>query len=1096
MSRTFKTSVLAAVFFLFLALPALAQTGRIVGTVTDETGAVVPGTTVTATSQATNLTRKFDTDDTGNYDFPGLAVATYIVRAELSGFQTAEVEVLVEIDRVARQNIRLAVGQPSDVLHVLADAPLLQTDSVEVGQVVTNRQIVELPLNGRRYTDLALLVPGVTTRGPGRDGGVGVVSVNGSRGGRENYMIDSVTTNSSYERAPQFLPSIESIQEFKLQTSTFSAEFGRGSAAFNLTTKSGSNQYHGVVYHFWRNDSLAANDFFVNQLPDPDSTGAFLNRNQFGATFGGPIVGDKTFFFVNYEGERLREGLTQNARVPTDLERSGDFSQSPGVLFIRDPETEQNFPGKVVPQSRFHNVYNYFQGWWPRPNTSDGFLISSAKTAADNDEFGVRIDHSFTEKDNIFFRFYYFRRDAKNPGIGTEPFLLRGNLRDIDSQQYVAHWTHSFSPRLLLDFQYSRIESDWLARSGASCFEEEGCTNHVLASGMQNMEFTTQFYPGAPRLNFGGGWAQLSGSNDPRKSTHPTNSWKTDFTWIQGSHTIKGGIDFYRQDIHLRFGNAARGVYSMNGAQTSKGKTPWSDFMLGAAGSSSRAFPTTRIGNDYRNFHYYIQDDWKLSSRLTVNIGLRYEYNLFPTPTNGGGSIDPATGNIIFADHDGDGLPHGEARNAPGFEQIFPLVKDALVSSTELGLAPSMTHTDKNNLAPRLGIAWRPLGDRTVVRAGYGVFYTAMPTESNLGNTIMPPYSVNQIGTAGDINTLFPPGIDTIGPRTWQAFALDTTQQWPYEQNFSLNVQHSLTNNLIAEVGYVGRTGTHLVGRSNVILPADRPSFVPASTRILEANSTSNYHSLQTRLEKRYSSGLAFSGAYTWSKAMDRSSDDRDSGGIDGNGFNFVGVADFDIPHRLVVNMVYDLPIGYGRQFLSGRGGLVDALLGGWQLSTIAQFQSGHPFHVRWQGGSNGGRIAVIPDRIADGTLDNPTPERWFDSSAFVPHVRETDANGNRILTEGNTGRNIFRSDGMANFDIGIMKNWIWGEQYRIQFRAEMFNAFNHVQFSRPGNCGNGCYGKSRAGNNPSINHGRDDGRVLRTNSIPRQIQFALKLFF
>ena len=373
-----------------------------------------------------------------------------------------------------------------------------------------------------------------------------------------------------------------------------------------------------------------------------------------------------------------------------------------------------------------------------------------------------------------------------------------------------------------------------------------------------------------------------------------------------------------------------------------------------------------------------------------------------------------------------------------------------------------------------------------------------IPTESLLNNTVvMPPYSVQQIGRPGDINTLFPPGIDTVG--NWAAYALDTDQQWPYEQNFSLNVQHSLTNNLIAEVGYVGRTGTHLIGRSRVSLPADRPSFVPGSTLIYDANSTSNYHSLQTRLEKRYSSGLAFSGSYTWSKAMDISSEDRDTGGIDG-GFKQYGLADFDIPHRLVVNMVYDLPFGYGRQLLSGRGSLIDALLGGWQLSTIAQFQSGHPFHVWWQGGNNSDRseIAFIPDRVADGSIATPTPEKWFDSSAFVPHRRQSDPDrpGRFILTEGNAGRNIFRSDGMANFDIGIMKNWLWGERYRIQFRGEMFNAFNHVQFSRPGNCGNGCFGRSRRQQNPSINHGRDDGRVLRTNSIPRQIQFALKLFF
>ena len=1083
--------------------PALAQTGRILGTVSDSTGAVIPSVTVTVTSQETKSARTFLTDNTGNYDFPGLPVGNYTIRAELAGFKTAETQMRVEIGQIARQNLQLAVGEVADVVQVLAEAPLLQADNVEIGQVVTNRQIIELPLNGRNFTTLALLVPGVTTRGGGLDsfGEAGTVSVNGSRGGAENYMVEGVTTNASNTRQPQIAPSVESIQEFKIQSSTYNAEFGRGAAEVNLITKSGTNSFRGVVYDFWRNNSLAANDFFQNQLPNPDSIGSTLNRHQFGVTYGGPIFKNQTFFFSNYEGQRVREGRTVTYRVPTDLERAGDFSRSPGVQSITDPETGSPFPDSKVPASRFHSAYKYFQGWWPSPNTTDGFLISAPKNRSDSDQVGVRVDHNFSKKDTLFVRYFRARRDLLNPGVGTEPGLLENIVVDVDSRQWAGHYTHSFSPNLLVDFQYSRLDFNSLSVVGPNCFQEDNCTNHVVASGIQNMDFTAQFFPGAPQLAFGaGGWAQLLGTRDPLEVLFPTDSWRSELTWIKGKHTMKGGIDFYAQDGLVQIALQSRGVFSMTGARTSGGRTPWSDFMLGQATQPARAIPTTKTGINNHNFHYFIQDDWKIHPRLTLNLGLRYEYNLFPTATNGGGSVDPKTGMLIFADLDGDGTPNNEAEFAPGFDLIYPLVKDSLVPNQDLGLDASMIETDKNNFAPRFGLAWRPFGDRTVVRAGYGIYYGTV-ANGNIGESqiLMPPFSVVEVGASGSIDNAFPRVLTQILPGTWQAFALDSNQQWPYDQQFSLTLQHSLANDLILESGYVGRTGTHLVSRSNLAMPASRPSFVPPTLVIHDADSTSNFHSWQTRLEKRYSSGLAFSLAYTWSKSMDRSSEDRDTGGID-SGFNRRAASDHDIPQRFVSSVVWDLPFGYGRKFLSARGGFVDAVLGGWQWSAIAQFQSGHPFHPVWATGSNSATVATarIPNRIGNGELDNPTPQRWFDSSAFAPHVRQPDPSrpGMFLLTEGNSGRNILRSDGMANWDIGIMKNFYFRERYRVQFRGELFNTFNHVQFAPPGACAPNCLGRSRPENNPQITGGPNDGRVFQTNSIPRQIQFGLKLFF
>jgi hypothetical protein len=1089
--------------FLFVVLPALAQTGRVLGTVNDESGAVIAGAIVTVTHSATNIVHTFPTDPSGNYDFPRLPVGSYLIRAEAKGFKRLQAAVLLEVGQVVRQNLRLSVGDVTETVQVEAQAPLLQADSVTIGQVVTNRQIVELPLNGRLFTSLALLVPGVTPRGGGLTmfGNAGNLSINGSRPGYENYMIEGVPTLAGNTRQPQITPSVEAIQEFKLQTSSYSAEYGRGSGSIDVITKSGTNRFHGAVYEFLRNDRLAANDFYRNQLPNPSAARPNLNRHQLGGTLGGPVVRNRTFFFLNYEGERLREGRTRTFRVPTALEKEGDFSHSPGVPAITDPTNNQPFPNLRVPVSRFHTSYPYFRDWWPTPNAANDLLIAAPAVTSNSDQGGARLDHLFSSNDSVYFRYFHSRRDTLNPGVGAQPNLLEGEIVALTSRQIVAHWTHSFSPGLLADFQYSRVNFDTTGTVGPQCFEADACTNHVVASGIQGFDFISKFYPGAPQLSFGGTWAQLLGTRDPINVAYPANSWKGDVTWIRGRHTVKSGFDFYRQDLSTRLALFARGNFSMTGSRTSGSRIPWSDFVLGQVGGGTRAVPTTLTGVDSRSYHAFIQDDWKISPRLTLNLGLRYEYNPFPTALAGGATVHLDTGKLIFADLDGDGSPKGEAQFAPGYSILVPIVQDHLIPSGALGLSTSMIDNDRLNFAPRSGLAWRPFGDKTVLRFGYGLYYQVI-ANGNIGEQMItqPPFSIRQQGTPGSIDAAFQPLEDlrSIASNTWTPIAFDRKQSWPYESQFSFSIQHSPVRDLLLETAYVGKTSTHLISRSRANLPASRPSFVPASTEVHNSNSTANYHSWQTRIEKRYSQGVSLSTAYTWSKSMDSSSEDRDTGG----GYNRRGLSDFDIPHRLVNSFIWDLPVGHSRRWLGSSHPAADAVLGGWQLSFIASFQSGHPFHPVWAGGNTSNvnvPIAVVPDRIGSGKLDNPTPLRWFDSSAFVPHQKPRDpAAPNTFLPEeGNSGRNILRSDGMSNWDIGILKNFHFGpdRRFRLQFRAELFNAFNHVQFSIPG-VNQPSFGRSAAGNSPQISGRPDDARVLAINSIPRQIQFALKLAF
>lgn len=1090
--------------WLVLCSSLLAQNSRVLGTVNDESGAVIPGARVTATNQATNIARDFETDATGNYDIPGLQVGVYLVRAEAEGFQAAETEITLEISQTLRHDFQLPIGSLAETVSVLAEAPLLQTNDPTVSQVITNRQIVELPLNGRTYTDLALLVPGVTPRGQGLSmfGEAGTFSINGARPGVENYMIEGVMTKASNTLQPQMAPSIEAIQEFSIQTSSYSAEHGRGSAVVNVVTKSGNNKFRGNLFEFLRNDIFAANTFFQNQLADPESADSNLKRNQFGGTIGGPIVKNRTFFFGHYEANRQRLGTERRDRFPTALEMEADFSQSPGVQRIVDPTAGNlQFPNNIVPPHRWHSSYNYFRGWWPVGNPDGALTTSAPKTSSDSDQVGVRVDHHFSESDRVYFRYFGHRRDQSNPGLGTQPFHLASQQIDINSGQYVGHWTHTFSPTLLLTAQYSRVDYDTYSVVGQQCFAEENCTNHVLESGIKGSEFGAQYYPGTPQIRLiGGQFLRMQGTRDPLELTYPTHSWIANMTWIKGNHSIKGGIDFYSQDIRTRLALFARGNYNMNGTRTSFRRTPWSDFVMGEITNANQAIPTTLTGVDYRNFHYFLQDDWKVHPRLTINLGMRYELNMFPTAIAGGASVDPDTGRLIFADLNGDGDPSTEAGNAPGFQYIYPLVQDWLVPSGELGLAPSMINTDRTNFGPRIGLAWRPPVDGLVIRVGYGLYFLTT-ANGNLAELMLtqPPFSMRRTAGAGPIDSAFQPleSLKSIGPRDWFAVGFDRNQDWPYEQQMNFMVQYSLAKDLILETGYVGKMGTHLISRTRGFpMPADRPPFVGPTIELHNAYSTSNYHSWQTRLEKRYSAGLAFSTSYVWSRAFDVSSVDRDIGGP----FLKYGPADHDVPQRFVTSVVWDLPVGANRKFLGRLKGPADAILGGWQISFITQLQSGPPYHPIWGGGNtNNPRVQFsnLPDRIRHGNIDNPTPERWFDSEAFVAHEkpRDPDAPAFYLPDEGDVGRNILRGDGMHNWDFGIMKNFHFMERYRLQFRAELFNAANHVMFSIPG-VRRGSFGSSR-GNSPTIRGNPDtDARILATTSIPRQVQFALKLFF
>ncbi len=1087
------TSCFALVLGAVLASDLMAQ-GRIVGTVFDDTQSVVPGVSVTATHEQTNIAYNFETNESGKYDLPSLPTGPYMVRAELTGFKASEARVIVEIAQVTQQDFTLELGALQDTVTVSAEAqaPLLQAESPEIGQVITNRLILELPLNGRNFEQLATLGTGVYGA-PG-----GLVVVNGARPTQAIHQIDNMSTNTILNGRNQARPSIETLQEFKLQSSTFAAEHGRAPGIINVSTRSGNNRFHGNVYEFFRNDVVSANNFFENQRANPRKTP--LNRNQFGTTFSGPIVRNRTFFFANYEGQRMYRGSTINGTVPTPMQKAGDFSQTPGVAVLLDlmsplppgfPIPYAPLPGNKIPATRIHPTYEYFKDWWPESNSSASRFISSPRATVDNNQFSNRSDHHFSSSDRIWARYFFSEGFTRNRGWGTRPDLIGGNTVDNALHQVAAHWNHTFSPSLLLDVSWGYMSARSSNVGTGVCFQEDGCTNHTVESGIGGMDFGSKFYPGTPTLFFAGAFLNDFNWASPLRTTAQNHSLKANTTWVKGKHTIRGGVDFLTQGLPGATPLGARGVFSFLGASTLFANN-WPDFVMGTPTIAQRAAPRTGAGSERDTFQFFVQDDFKITPRLTLNLGVRYDFNFAPVPMGAGGAVDTKTGKVIFSDVNGDGVP--SPAFSPSLPILLPLIgEENLVSSTELGLHPSFVNTDHNNFAPRIGLAWRPF-QKTVIRTGYGLYYL-VDIVGNIATFFSqaPPFSLvevqNNLNNVGrgpfwTFENMYT-NLDELRaiPPNWTAVGINPDTHTPYENQYSFSIQHQLNRSLVFEIGYVGKTSVHLQSNRPIALPETRPAFVPPGLTLVTQEANNNYNSLQTRLEKRYSGGLAFLASYTWSKTIDIASGNL---GDPGAANAQRGLADYDIPHRFVFSSTFDLPFGRERRWLNSATSLVNAVLGGWQVSAIGQYQSGRVFNVTWAGGNTGAgpiSIAARPDRVKDGSKDNPTPEEWFDTSAFAPHMKppNPDNPGFFLPEEGDAGRNFLRSDGLNNWDIGINKNFYWGENdhYRVQFRAEMFNAFNTPRFGQP---------VTQLGT-PNA------GRVFSAGPA-RQVQFALKFYY
>ena len=1066
MSRALRLgSVIAA--FLAIASTSGAQTatGQITGSVKDSSGAVMPKVKVVVTNQQTGLTRETTSNDVGDYVVPLLPVGVYLVTAEQKGFKIAvRSDLPLNVDQVQRVNLQLDAGDVSERVEVTSSAVALDTASATVGQTITEKQVTELPLNGRNFLQLLFLGAGaVETTGEqaGMRQGVGnAISIMGARPTSNNYMIDGTSNTDTALGTPAAVLSVDAIQEFKEQTTTYSAEYGFSSNQINIVSKTGTNVFHGTGFDFIRNEKLDAKNFFDPANADKPK----LDQKQFGFVVGGPVLlpfyngRNKTFFLVNYEGTRIERGFSSFYTVPTPDQLAGRFTST-----IIDPGTGQPFPNNTVPQARFSRLAQLAlrNGWYPTPNSSapQGNYQLVRTLPQNANQFTVRGDQDLARLGRVFGRFtkslYDNRTNANLLDIGDRVF-------EQDTTNWQVSHTWPFRSNVVNQFRVGRVDAR-ADQKGIACPQTDvdflqltGTFTDLPDAQRECPAIGIQGYSGT-----GGAVNAYSASNQPMWDVSNTT------TWITGNHTLNFGANYRRwwlqRDLATGFlGSPYNFIVGFTG-------NPVADMLLGYYSNVGLFQPAAfsvpgQPGNprefNFKYFAPYFQDDWKVTSQLTVNLGLRWDYRNVPYETRNRmawRNLDYGPGGLLVADQS--------------------LVDGGIVDGAYYQFAGRRSPENPDRFkvfAPRFGLAWRPFDDaKTVVRGGYGVFYDSAEGREIDGSADVYPYVSrgNYIQTAGQAaplqtsDALFPsfaaPGKATPAANTFLAVSQSPQPQNPYMQQWSLGVQRELIANTTLEVNYIGTKGTNLLMRRNIAqaLPysPDHPTVAerkPFPNFIVYIDSDwggrSNYNAFNTKLEHR-GRGALLTFAYTWAKSTDTKSAAAGIGATNFNGWQgFLnnqdperdhGLSDFDVDHRLVGSFVYNLPIGRGERVAGDATGVKNAVVGGWQLNGIYTWQRGFPITIQAAdlGGLNDAQGQNRADLVGDPDVGSRTIVRWFNTAAFAQPSAGS---------FGTSGRNILRGPGVNNLDLAAFKNFELGRGTRVQFRLESFNTFNHPQFN------------------------------------------------
>jgi hypothetical protein len=1093
--------LLNSLLFLLFTLSAFGQaaTAELSGTVTDSTGALVANAKVTATNAETGISRGATTSQSGTYVITLLPPGVYNLSVEAPGFRKSiQNNIELRVNQHAEINTQLQVGDVSEAVEVQAAAPLLESQSSSLGTVVDTRLTEDLPLNGRNFVQLATLTPGVNgtgfsvagtimsgTRPDDRRPGTEIFS-NGNREGSNDFLFDGVDNNDRLTLSIVLRPGIEAIREFKVLTNLYSADQGRNSGAVvDVVTKSGTNDWHGSAFEFLRNSAMDARSFFNPKgTPFPS-----FRYNQFGGSFGGPVIipklyngRNKTFFFVDYEGFRRTSQLLLTLTVPTLAMRQGDFSALPVKIY--DPltttpsgstYTRTQFPGNIIPPSRFDPVTAKLANAYPAPLTTGltNNYISNMVQTQSWDQGDIRVDQQITSNDMFFARYSIQHTDTTVPNT-FPPTTVAGiphpvQLGNEDSfagtsstpvQQAVADYTHIFGPNLINDLRvgFNRFVVDY-TQAGATPTEPLGVELGVPNANPNSQQTAIPIFSPA---NYAGIGQSRSLPIFRRENTFEELD---NVTWTRGKHTFKFGVDVRRRQITEYQTNRGNGRFNFSTGFTATPGVNSGDsiasLLLGYPTLYEQDYLLVWPGMRGIEFGSYVADDWRVNPKLTLNIGLRWEYY----------------------------SPYSEVGNRwANFDTSTATIKVAGLNGTS---STAGVKGDWKDFAPRFGFAYQAL-PHTVLRGGFGLFYNP----NGNGGALL---RLDRQAPFGPILSISP-GDQNLGPRVSQGFPPTPTVNFnnlnnptgnvigipgnikqAYAEQFNFTVEQEVTPiTTLFRIATVGNLGRRLGNGFNPNQPipgpgptAPRRMYFPIQPLLSDVNyyvsdGLSSYYALQISAEKRLSAGLSGLIGYTWAHAIDNVATDFGGGTgtpQDPRNRNLDrGNAAFDIRHRFTASMTYTLP-----NF--GLSGIKRTLLGGWQINGLLQAQTGLPYTPQLNNPTVNTGTASRPNRIGSGNLSNPTINRWFDPTAFTTPA---------LYTFGNAGRDILFGPGRTNLDASLFKNFRVHERFDVQFRGESFNVFNHPQFALP---------------NATVGSGAV-GTITSIVGNPRQMQVALRLLF
>ncbi|MBM3727870.1 MAG: TonB-dependent receptor [Acidobacteria bacterium] len=1068
----------------------------LVGDIVDATNAVVADATITVKNTATGQSREAKTNESGAYRVFPLNPGTYEVTVTKSGFRTTTARTTLEVAQQAKIDFKLEVGQVTQAVEIADVAPVLQTQEASSGGMITSADVARIPVNGRNYTNLIRLLPGSSdqgssqSRGTGALSGTSLISVNGQRRQDNNLTVDGVDNNFMMMNSPGLSPPMDSLQEFKVATNN-SAEYGRSAGAnINMVVKSGSRELHGTAYEFLRNNVFDANDFFANR----NNRGKVpFRQNQYGVAVGGPVFIpklyreglEKTFFFVNWEGFRRRRGGTALFNSPIADQRNGDFSQQERPIF--DPLTStfnasqqiirQPFAGNRIPAARIHPAVKLLMETYVPLPTQPGLinnLVNTDSQRSDRDTTVMRLDHNINQNNNLFMRYTYQRAGLVNPG-GNRIFFsenrfdghnLGAGYNKLIGSNKVLEFKFGYNNPINPNMTFSRAlnRADFLQRAGIKLYQVDVISTTV-----------------PPNFNAAGLFS-VGGGGDVTED----GIWQgiANMSIVTGRHSIKFGVNYSRRHFFTNTANPMNGdaVFDTrltNTATIANSGHSFATMLLGYPTEVRRGQGNTLTQGRINAPQFFVQDDYRITNRLTINLGLRYEFQNAPYDTTDrlgnlwvrrDAQTGRYTGTLLWASTNPEIDPTTGLRNQPAKQE---------------GFGRALMQSDYNNFAPRIGLAYT-VDSKTVVRAAYGIFYNSTFVQELQDLRKFWPFTVQQVFTP---NTGLQPdlSISDSGPSFNNTAAIggwpqNPENRTPYSQQWNFTVQRQILDDMALEIAYVGNSNKKQVGYTAINSPLRpgpgqvQPRRMMPEYGDLDGGANrfgSNYNSLQTSLKKRFSRGLQFNANYTWGKVLDDQSSLAEWKTQDP--FNLradYSRASIDIRHVFNLSYVYDLPFGRGKQFGGSWNKVTDILIGGWTLDGFVRAQTGRPYNVvSGTDRANVGRTYQRPDVARNPNNGPKTPDRWFDTTAF---------NLPAPFTYGTAGAFIVEGDGRFTFDVALGKRFKFDEKRFVELRGEFYNLPNTVRFGDP---------------NVNLSAGQAFGTINGATEA-RQIQMALRFTF